>query len=116
MHRLLTAFGFGLVFSGSALANPAMTTTDTEMLESPKPHAHVVQAIPAHAQVDVEDCGPVWCSASWRNIPGYVRANAVVPGAAGPLHGAGPPPRPPVVIAPFGWGWGYGWGPWHHYY
>ena len=68
------------------------------------------------AQVDVEDCGPVWCSASWRNIPGYVRAKAVVPGAAGPLHGAGPPPRPPVVIAPFGWGWGYGWGPWHHYY
>ena len=119
MRRLLTAFGFGLVFSGSALAQPGMTTTDTEMLEAPKAHAHVVQAIPAHAQVDVEDCGPVWCSASWRNIPGFVPAKAVVPGAAGPLHGP-PPPRPPVVIAPviapFGWGWGYGWGPWHHYY
>ena len=83
MHRFLTVFGFALVFSGSGLANPAMTTTDTEMLESPKPHAHVVQAIPAHAQVDVEGCGPVWCSASWRNIPGYVRASSVLPGAAG---------------------------------
>ena len=89
MHRLLTAFGFGLVFSGSALANPAMTTTDTEMLESPKPHAHVVQAIPAHAQVDVEDCGPVWCSASWRNIPGYLRVNAVVPGSRRPASWRG---------------------------
>src|SRR5580658_10664235 len=109
MHRLLTAFGFGLVFSGSALANPAMTTTDTEMLESPKAHAHVVQAIPAHAQVDVENCGPVWCSASWRNIPGFVRANAVVPGGVG-LRPAYRPPPPPF-FRPFGWGYG-----WHPYY
>ena len=117
MRRLLTAFGFGLAFAGAAFAHPAMTTMDTQMRESPDAHAHVVQAIPAHAQIDVEGCGPVWCSASWRDVPGYVRADAVVPGAGGPLHASpGPPPPPPVVVAPFGffWGWGHPWRPYYY--
>ena len=116
MRRLVTAFGLGLAFAGSALAHPAMTTVGTQMRETPNGHSRVVQDIPPNAQVDVDDCGPVWCSASWRNIPGFVRADAVVPGAGGPLHAYRPPP-PPVVVAPlfvpFGWGWG---GPYHHYY
>ncbi len=120
MRRLLTAFGLGLAFAGPSLANPAMTTVDTQMREAPNARSRVVQSIPANAQIDVQGCGPAWCSASWRDVPGFVRASAVVPGAAGPLHGYpdGPPPPPPVVVAPFGFGYyGYGWGhPWHHYY
>jgi len=118
MRRLLTALGFGLAFAGAASANPAMTTMDTQMRASPDAHARVVQAIPAHAQIDVEGCGPVWCSGSWRDVPGYVRANAVVPGAGGPLHAyPGAPPPPPVVVAPFGFYYGWGWGhPWRPYY
>ena len=54
MRRLLTAFGFGLAFASAAFANPAMTTIDTQMRESPNAHARVVQAIPANAQIDVE--------------------------------------------------------------
>jgi uncharacterized protein YraI len=120
LRRLLTTFGFGLLCAGPALAGPAMTTTDTLMRESPSSHARIVQSIPANAQIDVEGCGPVWCSASWRNMPGYLRARSVVAGGGPPLVDAdGPPPTvvgPPVVVAPFGYGY-YGWGhPWRHDY
>ncbi len=113
MRRLFSAFGFGLAFAGTAIANPAMTTVETQMRESPNSHARVVQAIPANAQIDVGGCGPVWCSASWRDIPGFVRANAVTAGFAGPspVYRVGPPPPPPVVVAPFGFYYG-----WRHYY
>jgi len=111
MRRLVTAFGLGLAFAGSALAHPAMTTVGTQMRESPNGHSRVVQDIPANAQVDVEGCGPVWCSASWRNIPGFVRADAVVAGGVG-LRPAYRPPPPPF-FRPFGWGYGYGWHPYY---
>jgi hypothetical protein len=115
MRRLFIAFGLGLAFAGSALANPAMTTVETQMRESPNGHSRVVQDIPPNAQVDVDNCGPVWCSASWRNIPGFVPASAVVPGGV-VLRPAYRPP-PPVVIAPFGFGFGWGYyRPWHPYY
>jgi len=109
MRRLITAFGLGLAFAGSALANPAMTTVGTQMRESPNGHSRVVQDIPPNAQVDVDNCGPVWCSASWRNIPGFVRADAVVAGGVGlrPAYHRPPPP----FFRPFGWGYG-----WHPYY
>jgi hypothetical protein len=109
MRRLVIAFGLGLAFAGSALGRPAMTTVETQMRESPNGHSRVVQPIPANAQVDVDDCGPVWCSASWRDIPGYVRADAVVAGGVG-LRPAYRPPPPPF-FRPFGWGYG-----WHPYY
>jgi hypothetical protein len=109
MRRLVIAFGLGLAFAGSALAHPAMTTVGTQMRETPNGHSRVVQDIPPNAQVDVDDCGPVWCSASWRNIPGFVRADAVVAGGVGlrPAYRRPPPP----LFAPFGWGYG-----WHPYY
>jgi len=108
MRRLVIAFGL-LVFAGSALAHPAMTTVGTQMRASPSAHSRVVQAIPANAQVDVEHCGPVWCSASWRDIPGFVRADAVVPG--GVLLRPAYRPLPPPFFGPFGWG--YGWRPYY---
>jgi hypothetical protein len=110
MRRLVIAFGLGLAFAGSALAHPAMTTVGTQMREAPNGHSRVVQDIPPNAQVDVEGCGPVWCSASWRNIPGFVRSDAVVAGGVG-LRPAYRPPPP--FFRPFGWGYGYGWHPYY---
>ena len=115
MRRLLTAFGLAVACAGAAFANPAMTTVETQMRESPNARARIVQPIPANAQIDVDGCGPVWCSASWRNIPGFVRADAVVAGGVGLRPAYHRPPPPPLVIAPFGFGWGY-YHPWHPYY
>lgn len=121
MRRLVVASCFSLAFAGAAMAEPAMTTKPTQMRASPSSHAHVVQSIPANAQIDVSGCGAVWCSASWRDLSGFVPAKAVVANAGGaPLVYSDPPPPvyapPPVVFAPFGccfYGYGYGW---HHYY
>jgi hypothetical protein len=111
-----------------ALASPAETTVKTVMHAAPDFHSAVVQTIPAHAQIDVTGCGQMWCSASWRNIPGFVRANtfAGAPDAPPPPYaGDGPVGvAPPVLVAPYygwgwhgGWGWGGGWGyGYHHYY
>jgi hypothetical protein len=110
MRRLVTAFGLSLAFASFALAHPAMTTVGTQMRESPNGHSRVVQEIPPNAQVDVDGCGPVWCSASWRDIPGFVRADAVVAGGVG-LRPAYHRPPPPPLFAPFGWG--YGWRPYY---
>jgi len=99
-----------------AQASPAMTSGPTTMYEQPSRRSHVIQVIPANAQIDVEGCGRYWCNASWRDISGFVSVNAVE--AGGPLlHSAAPPPPvvfgPPVVVAPFGFGY-YGWR--RHYY
>jgi hypothetical protein len=94
--------------SGCAAANPAMTADETTMRAAPSGHARVVQEIPAHAQIDLGECGDRWCAASWRDIDGFVRVDAVAPNDA-PL--GPPPPGPyayggPVVIAPvFGFGY-----------
>ena len=53
-----------------------------------------VQDIPAHAQIDIGECGERWCAASWRNIDGWVRVETIAANDA-PLEG--PPPRPVVV-------------------
>jgi hypothetical protein len=124
MRRIVLALVLGLAFAGPALAEPAMTTAPADMRESPNPKARIVQSIPARAVIDVENCGRVWCAASWRDIPGYVRVNVVSEGGpvAPPLaYSDGPPPAfippPPVVLAPFGGCCFYGWGhPWRRYY
>ncbi len=129
MRRFVVALGLTLEFAGSALASPAMTIVPTAMRQSPSSHATVVQSIPPNAEIDITGCGKVWCSASWRNIAGYVRASSInaAPGAAPLVESDEPPPPPPgvyvgpppLVIAPFGccWGrpYGYGYG-WHRYY
>ena len=71
--------------AASASARPAMTTDDTTMRAAPSGRAQVVQAIPGHAQIDVSDCGEVWCAASWRDLDGFVRVDAIGPNEA-PLY------------------------------
>ncbi len=108
MRSLILALALGTLAASAAAANPAMTNAPTPMRAAPSRHAHVVQDIPARAQIDISDCGDRWCSASWRDISGYVAVEAITANDA-PLERLGPP-GPPVVVAPyFGYGWGYGW-------
>jgi hypothetical protein len=111
MIRLLLASALGLAAAG-ACAHPAMTGEATTMRAAPSPHARPVQDIPAHAQIDLGECGERWCAASWRDRDGYLRVEAVAPNDA-PLEG--PPPRyygGPVVVGPvigFGFYRHHGW-------
>jgi hypothetical protein len=84
-----------VVTSGAAFADPAMTIHATSMRAAPSSHAHFVQRIPARAQIDVRDCGEYWCAASWRDLDGYVRVDAI-----GANHG-------PLATRPPGY-YGYG--------
>ncbi len=124
MHRFLLAGVAVLVTTGVALASPVMTTVPTLMRSAPNGHASVVQRIPAHALIDVTGCSKIWCSASWRDIPGFVRSSTVSAADAPPIIYADEPPAPPppavvvappIIVAPFGCCWG---GPyyWHHRY
>ena len=107
MIRPILAAAFSLA-AASAFAHPAMTGEDTAMRAAPSSHAHVVQHIPAHAQIDVAECGEHWCEASWRDIDGYVRVEAIEANDA-PLEAAPPPVYGgPVIVAPI-FGFGYGW-------
>jgi SH3-like domain-containing protein len=96
MIRPILAAAFCLAAS-AAFAHPAMTGEDATMRAAPSSHARVVQHIPAHAQIDLGECGELWCEASWRDISGYLRVEAIAANDA-PLGG----PEP-------GWGYGYGW-------
>jgi SH3-like domain-containing protein len=110
MIRLALAAALALA-AGAALAHPAMTADPTIMRAAPSAHARPVQNIPAHAQIDVGECGERWCAASWRNIDGFVRVEAIAPNDA-PLVGAPPPPYygGPVVVGPvFGFGYYHRW-------
>jgi len=101
MIRLLLASALGLA-AGAAFANPAMTANPTTMRAAPSAHARPVQEIPAHAQIDVGECGELWCAASWRDREGYVRVEAIAPNDE-PLEGRSPPPYyygGPVVVGP----------------
>jgi hypothetical protein len=105
--------------AGVAAAHPAMTADETTMRAAPSGHARVVQSIPAHAQIDIGECGERWCAASWRDMEGYVRVEAIAANSE-PLEG-GPPPPPygyyggpyggpyyggPVIVGPvFGFGY-----------
>jgi hypothetical protein len=107
---LISAAVLGLLASSAAYADPAMTAAPTRMRAGPTPHSAVVQEVPAHAQIDVSECGKDWCSASWRDVSGFVAVRDITENDA-PLAHAAPPH--PVVVAPF-FGWGYGWR--HRYY
>ena len=124
LRSFLFSAGIGLCLVGPALAEPATTVAPAAMHRAPSAHSHIVQTVPANAQIDVENCSGGWCYASWRNLFGYLPAVAVAQGGPPPM--AAPPPpvvvAAPVVVAPaFGWGgpyvgggWGYGYG-WHHW-
>lgn len=93
MRRLAAALCFATVSANSALASPAMTTVPTQMRQAPSSHAPIVQSIPPNAEIDVGGCGKIWCSASWRDIPGYVRASSIAaaPGAPPLVYADAPP-------------------------
>jgi uncharacterized protein YraI len=109
MIRLAPAFVL-VLSAGAAAANPAMTADPTAMRVAPSSHARIVQEIPAHAQIDIGECEGRWCAASWRDIEGWVRVEAIAPNDA-PLGGPAPGPYAyggPVVIGPvFGFGYYY---------
>ncbi len=115
MRRSLLAAGLCLGVVAPSFAEPAQTMAPATMHKLPSVRARVVQLIPANAEIDVSSCTAGWCYASWRNLFGYIPADAIVAGAA-PLAAA----PPPVVAAPawgwdgpyFGVGWGYGWRRW----
>ncbi len=116
MLRGSTALCLASALCGPAAATPAMTTSPTVMRDAPSSRAHVVQSIPGNAEIDIGGCGKVWCSASWRDISGFVAARVVsTAGGPPPVYAdeppLGPPVEvgPPVFVAPFGWGYGYGW-------
>ena len=128
MRRLLLAAGLCAEVVGPSFADPAITTAWSNMRRAPSAHSRIVQGVPANAQIDLQGCGPEWCSASWRNLSGYIPAFAVAGGGAPPPLVAAPPPPPVVVAAPpiivgpaYGWGgpyvggyWGGGYG-WRHW-
>jgi len=109
MIRLALASSLWLA-AGAASARPAMTADNTTMRAAPSAHARPVQEVPAHAQIDVGECGERWCAASWRDRDGFVRVEAIAPNDA-PLEG--PPPDPyyggPVIVGPV-----FGFGYYHH--
>jgi hypothetical protein len=114
MRKLSRAFCLLSAFSSVALADPALTTAASDMRAAPSAKAHVVQRVPARAEIDLSNCSQSWCYASWRNMLGYLPVAAVSAGPVAPIapdYGYGPPPPPPVVAGPWGVGpfYGYGW-------
>ena len=82
-----------------------------------------MQSVPANAQIDLQNCEGDWCSASWRNLSGYIPSFAVAEAGGSPPVVAPPPPvvvEAPIYAAPafrwggpyVGFGWGYGWRRW----
>jgi hypothetical protein len=67
-----------LAFAGPSFANPAVTGAPVTMYAAPTGKSHMVQRIPANAQIDLSTCRHGWCYASWRNLFGYVPAELVV--------------------------------------
>ena len=96
MRRLLPSAGLCVGLIGPAFADPAITTAWSNMRSAPSAHAHIVQSIPANAQIDLQNCAGNWCHASWRNLASYLPAFAVAQG--GPPPGAVAAPPPAVVV------------------
>jgi hypothetical protein len=110
MIRFSLAVAIGLSASAAA-AQPAMTAVPVAMRAAPHSHARIVQDIPANAQIDVEGCRDSWCAASWRNVEGYIRVEAIGAPGDDPLVDAPPPPPygyygGPVFVGPL-FGFGY---------
>ena len=108
-----------LSFAGPSFAEPGQTIAAATMRKMPSVSSRVVQHIPAYAQIDLSHCGGGWCYGSWRNLFGYIPADAVVTGppGVGATFAVAPPiaPAPPTVAVAPAWGWagpyvGFGWG------
>lgn len=119
MRRLTVGLVLSLAMTAQAIASPGLTIVATGMRAAPNSHSALVQSIPRNAEIDIGGCGPIWCSASWRNIEGFVRASAIeqAPGAPPFTYYDAPPPvvvaPPPVFFAPFGCCYGDRYRRWH---
>lgn len=96
-----------IAFAASAAADPAITGAAAAMRDAPSARARIVQRVPAHAEIDVNQCRRDWCYASWRDRFGYLPAAAI----------DAPPPEapPPGEWSSGGFGpfyFGYGWSHW----
>ena len=96
--------------AGPALAELAMTGAPVAMRAGPGGKFRVVQHIPASAEIELSTCRHGWCEASWRHIPGYVPADAVVLGPPpATLPGNEMPPPfvnvQPTYVTPPAWRW-----------
>jgi len=119
LRNVLLAAGLSLALAAPALAAPAVTVTPAIMHRAPSVRSHIVQEIPANAQIDLQGCTGGWCYASWRDLFGYIPSEAVA-GDAPPVAAGPPVVVAPSVVAPaWGWGgpyvgfgWGYGWRRW----
>ena len=115
-----------LGLAAPSFADQAMTGAPVTMHATASGKSRVVQRIPANAEIDLSKCGHGWCYASWRNLFGYIPADAVVlgpPPATLPGNELPPPVvnAPPTYVTPPVWswggpyvgvGWGYGWSRW----
>jgi hypothetical protein len=106
------AFGAFAIVAATplALAELAMTGVPVAMRAAPSGKAQIVQRIPASAEIEVAECDRGWCQAWWRQIPGYIPADAVVLGPP-PATLPGDETPPPIVyllptfITPPVWQW-----------
>ena len=93
-----------------ALAELAMTGVPVAMRAGPSGKAQIVQRIPASAEIKLSTCRRGWCHASWRQLSGYVPADAMVLGPPpATLPGDEMPPPfvhvQPTWITPPVWRW-----------
>ncbi len=119
MRRVFIVLALSAWPFAQAHASPALTRSATTMYATASTRAHVVQSIPANAEIDLDHCDRAWCYVSWRDRAGYVSARALDSTPPDfPVAGPGPygpPPPPPLAPPPYGYwggpyvGWGWGW-------
>jgi hypothetical protein len=105
MRNFTLALGLLTALASTARADPAITTMASVMREAPNARAHIVQSVPAHAEIDLSSCERNWCYVSWRDLFGYLPVAAVM------TRPYGPPETPPPAAVGGGVGpfFGYGW-------
>lgn len=92
----------------SAVAEPALATTNVNMRQGPGTNYPLITTIPGGSTVEVSGCQGQWCAVVWQGRNGYAIATSLdqgggpppPPGAGGPPPGAGGPPPPPGAGGP----------------
>jgi len=107
MRNLALSLGLAAALASTARADPAITTSASLMREAPSAKAHVVQSVPARAEIDLANCAQNWCFASWRNLFGYLPVSVVARPPGAPYYEPSPPPD--VAGGGVGPFFGYGW-------
>jgi uncharacterized protein YraI len=84
-----------LLFSGAALAYPAVVTNDLNLRAGPSTANRVIATMPEGSIVDVIDCRGSWCEVEWRGRIGWASRNFLAERVA-----QRPPAVPPTVTIP----------------